>query len=38
MQLLHRLVDRDVKAVIKDRNVPEVLRQSARRMGAKAQR
>jgi hypothetical protein len=38
MQLLHRLVDRDVKAVIKDRNVPEVLRTSARRMATKAQR
>ena len=38
MQLLSRLTERDVKAVATDRNIPEVLRQAARRMSAKFQR
>jgi hypothetical protein len=32
MQLLHRLSDRDIKAVGMDRNVPEALRLAARRL------
>ncbi len=32
MQLLHRLSDRDIKAVGMDRNVPETLRLAARRL------
>jgi hypothetical protein len=38
MQLLHRLSDRDVKAVASDRNVPETLRLAARRMMARTQK
>lgn len=37
MNLLRRLNDRDVKAVIKDRNVPEALRLAARRITSKDQ-
>jgi hypothetical protein len=35
MQLLHRLIARDVKMISTDRNVPEVLRLAARRIVAK---
>ena len=38
MQLLHRLSDRDVKAVATDRNVPETLRLAARRLMSRAQK
>jgi hypothetical protein len=38
MQLLHRLNDRDLKAVAADRNVPDALRLSARRMMTRSQR
>ena len=38
MQLLHRLSERDVKALATDRNVSEVLRLSARRMLARTQK
>jgi hypothetical protein len=38
MQLLHRLTDRDVKAVAMDRNVPEALRLAARRMMSRTQK
>jgi RNase P/RNase MRP subunit POP5 len=32
MHLLHRLTERDVKALAADRNVPELLRNAARRL------
>jgi hypothetical protein len=35
MHLLHRLTERDVKAVAADRNVPELLRNAARRLLSK---
>lgn len=35
-QLLRRLNDRDIKAVVKDRNVPEALRLAARRLTGKS--
>jgi hypothetical protein len=35
MQLLHRLIERDVKMLSTDRNVPEALRLAARRIVAK---
>jgi hypothetical protein len=38
MQLLHRLSDRDVKAVATDRNVPETLRLAARRLMSRTQK
>jgi hypothetical protein len=38
MTLLHRLIERDVKALLKDRNVPEALRLAVRRLATKSQR
>jgi hypothetical protein len=38
MQLLHRLTERDIKAVSNDRNVPDALRAAARRMMTRSQR
>jgi hypothetical protein len=36
MHLLHRLIERDVKLIVMDRNVPEALRMAARKMVVKA--
>lgn len=36
MQLMHRLIEKDIKMLSKDRNVPEALRLSARRVLTKA--
>ena len=36
MQLMHRLSDKDIKMLSTDRNVPEALRLSARRVLTKA--
>ena len=36
MQLMHRLTEKDIKILTTDRNVPEALRLSARRMLTKS--